>query len=107
MKQIKTILKTKDPDIWSIGPDASVYDAIHLMAEKEIGALLVMEGSKLIGIFSERDYARQIILKDRSSESTKVREIMTSDVVHAELCQDSMACMELMTPPNKRWLQSR
>ncbi len=97
MRKIKNLLKHKGSEICSIGPQASVYDAIHLMAEKEIGALLVMEGSKLVGIISERDYARQIILKGRSSESTKVNEIMSKDVVTAEPCEETTTCMSLMT----------
>lgn len=104
MKQIKQILKNKGSDIWSINPGATVYDAIHLMAEKEIGALLVMEGAKLVGIISERDYARQIILKGRSSESTKVSEIMTTDVVHAKLSDDTAQCMAAMTDNRIRHL---
>ena len=78
MRHISDILDVKGADIWSIGPYDTVYEAIHLMAEKEIGALLVLKGSKLVGIFSERDYARQIILHDRSSNTTKVKEIMNS-----------------------------
>ena len=62
MKRVKEIIKDKGNEIFSIQPDATVYDAIHLLAEKEVGALLVMDGSKLVGIISERDYARQIIL---------------------------------------------
>jgi len=83
MTKIKEILNNKGHQIWSIGPDASVYDAIHLMAEKEIGALLVMEHDKLLGVISERDYARQVILKGRSSEATQVKIIMTSEVITA------------------------
>jgi CBS domain-containing protein len=97
MKKVKQLLKNKGPDIWSVEPDASVYDAIHLMAEKEIGALLVMNGAKLLGIISERDYARQIILKGRESEKTSVSEIMTTDIVHATPSDDTMGCMTLMT----------
>ncbi len=104
MRKVKHLLKDKGHDIWSIEPQASVYDAIHLMAEKEIGALLVMKGSRLVGIISERDYARQIILKGRSSEDTKVKEIMSADVVCAGPGQDTAECMALMTERRVRHL---
>jgi len=104
MKRVKHILKDKGSDIWSVDPESSVYDAVHFMAEKEVGALLVMEGSRLVGIISERDYARQIILKGRASESTKVNEIMTTDVVHAGPEQDVNECMVLMTDRRVRHL---
>ena len=104
MKRVKEILATKGNDIFSIAPDASVYDAIHLLAEKEIGALLVMDGPLLVGIFSERDYARQIILKGRSSEETKVREIMTTNVLHATPDNDTGECMTVMTENRIRHL---
>lgn len=104
MNKIKQLLKAKGNDIWSIEPVDSVYDAIHLMAEKEIGALLVMEGPKLVGIVSERDYARQIILKGRSSESTKVSEIMSTDVVCSDPEMGTGECMGLMTDRRIRHL---
>ena len=78
------LLQAKGNDIWSIGPEASVYEAIHLLAEKEIGALMVFDDAQLVGVISERDYARQVILKGRSSANTRVREIMTTRVVYAE-----------------------
>ena len=104
MRRVKDILATKGDDIWSIEPDASVYDAIHLLAEKEIGALLVMEGDDLVGVISERDYARQIILKGKGSRDTLVREIMTSEVITAEPCQDIGECMGMMTDKRIRHL---
>ena len=104
MKRVKAILATKGNDIFSIAPDASVYDAIHLLAEKEIGALLVMDGPLMVGILSERDYARQIILKGRSSEETKVREIMTTNVLHATPDNDTGECMTIMTKNRIRHL---
>jgi CBS domain-containing protein len=104
MKRVKDILHSKGDDVFSITPDTSVYDAIHVLAEKEIGALLVMEGARLVGIFSERDYARQIILKGRASESTQVREIMTSKVLHATPDNDSGECMTMMTDNRIRHL---
>ncbi len=106
MKRVKEIIKNKGKgsEIFSIRPDATVYNAIHLLAEKEIGALLVMDGSKLVGIFSERDYARQIILKGRSSEKTKVSEIMTTKIIHTDPDHDSGQCMTLMTENHIRHL---
>ncbi len=104
MRRVKEILAVKGDEIWSIGPEKSVYDAIHLLAEKEIGALLVMDGSELVGVISERDYARQIILKDKSSRGTKVAEIMTATVITAEPCQDIGECMALMSDRRIRHL---
>lgn len=104
MKRVKEIIKDKGNEIFSIQPDATVYDAIHLLAEKEVGALLVMDGSKLVGIISERDYARQIILKGRSSEQTRVSEIMTAKVIHADPSQNTADCMALMTENRVRHL---
>ena len=104
MKRVKDILIVKGNEIFSITPDTSVYDAVHLLAEKEIGALLVMDGPLLVGIISERDYARQIILKGRSSENTKVREIMTSKVLHATPENDTGECMTMMTDNRIRHL---
>ena len=104
MRRVKRILETKGNDVWSIEPSASVYDAIHLLAEKEIGALLVMKNDQLVGIFSERDYARQIILKDRSSEDTKVDDIMTRDVIHVGPNDEIGDCMTLMTENRIRHL---
>jgi CBS domain-containing protein len=104
MTRVKDILKAKGSEIFSITPDISVYDAIHLLAEKEIGALLVMDGPLLIGIVSERDYARQIILKGRSSENTMVKEIMTSKVLHATPDSNTSECMAMMTDNRIRHL---
>ncbi|MDH3513153.1 MAG: CBS domain-containing protein [Gammaproteobacteria bacterium] len=104
MRRVKRILEAKGYDIWYIEPAASVYEAIHLLAEKQIGALLVMENDQLVGIFSERDYARQIILKDRSSESTKVQDIMTKEVLHVQPNAEIEHCMSLMTEKRIRHL---
>jgi len=97
MRRVKEILADKGNDIWSIGPDATVYDAIHLLAEKMIGALLVLDGDALVGVISERDYARNIILKDKSSRDTVVGDIMTKDVITVGPEEDVGACMTLMT----------
>ncbi len=78
---VDSILDRKGHQVWFIGPDASVFEAIHGMADKNVGALLVMDSGDLVGIISERDYTRKVILKDRSSKDTRVREIMTKDVI--------------------------
>ncbi len=104
MKRIQTLLKKKGYDVWSIAPDASVYDAIHLMAEKAVGALIVMDGQKLVGVISERDYARKIILEGRSSENTKISEIMSSEVITIGPDNRIEECMEIMTERRIRHL---
>jgi len=104
MKRIQTLLKKKGYDVWSIAPDASVYDAIHLMAEKAVGALIVMDGPKLVGVISERDYARKIILEGRSSENTKISEIMSSEVITTGPDNKIEECMAIMTERRIRHL---
>lgn len=104
MKRVKDILDVKGREIYSIEPDASVYDAMKLMADKEIGSLVVMEGTKLVGLISERDYARKVILMGRSSKSTQVREIMTTRVVYAQPDQNIEECMALVTEKRVRHL---
>lgn len=104
MKRVGDILEVKGNDVWSIEPGASVYDAMKLMADKEVGALMVIEGTMLAGIISERDYARKVILEGRSSRTTQVREIMTSRVVYAQPEQNIEECMVLMTERRVRHL---
>src|ERR671925_1964562 len=104
MTIVNQLLQAKGPDIWSIAPDSSVYDAIKLMADKEIGALLVLEAGKLVGIVSERDYARKVILQGKSSRNTPVREIMTSKVFYVRPEQSIEECMALMTDKHIRHL---
>lgn len=104
MALVKQILDSKGRDIWFVAPGDSVLTAITVMAEKGIGALLVMENEKLAGILSERDYARKVILKGRSSESTPVGDIMTADVFSATPDQTVEDCMELMTEKRIRHL---
>ena len=104
MKSIEQLLETKGHDIWSIGPDACVYDAIEMMDKKGVGALLVMDDGDLVGVISERDYARKVILKGRSSRKTPIRQIMTTDVVCGRLDQNIEACMALMTQKRFRHL---
>ena len=104
MTKVKDILATKGNEVCSIDPDASVYDAMKRMAEKGIGALLVMEGTRVVGVISERDYARKVILEGRSSRTTQVREIMTSRLVYAEPEQNIEECMVVMTERRVRHL---
>ena len=104
MKSLKQVLQGKGHDVWSIGPEDSVYDAMQMMADKDVGALVVMEGDSLVGVFSERDYARKVILRGRSSKDTKVKEIMTSRVAYARPEQSVEECMALMTDKHIRHL---
>ena len=104
MKRVKDILAVKGQAIYSIAPDASVYDAMKQMADKGIGALLVMETERLVGVISERDYARKVILLGRSSRSTQVKEIMTSHVLYAQPQQNIDECMAIMTERRVRHL---
>jgi CBS domain-containing protein len=94
---IKKLLDSIGRDVDTVSPDGTVYDALALMAEKEIGALVVVESGKMVGILSERDYARKVILKGKSSRETRVREIMTSDVIHVSPDQKVDKCLSLMT----------
>ncbi len=104
MKLVKHLLDAKGRHIIAISPDASVLEAIKIMAEKNIGSLVVMEDDKLVGILSERDYARKVIVKGRSSVSTQVAEIMTHDVVTTSSDQTVDKCMTLMTEMRIRHL---
>ncbi len=104
MSKVKEILDLKGSTVWSVAPNGTVYDAMRLMADKSIGALLVLEGEKLRGIVSERDYARKVILQGRSSRTTQVSEIMTSRVAYAEPDQDIEQCMAIMTEKRVRHL---
>ena len=101
---ICSILKHKGGNVWSIPPIASVYDALTMMSEKQVGALLVIEDTKLIGIVSERDYARKVILKGRSSQDTAVTEIMTSPVMYVTPQETVDECMRIMTASRVRHL---
>lgn len=104
MKTIKQILEAKGPVVWSVGPDQSVFEAITFMAEKRIGALLVMEEGKMVGVISERDYARNVILKGRSSRGTAVRDIMTANVFCVGPGRTIEEAMALMTEKRIRHL---
>ena len=101
---VDTVLSQKNGAIWSISPSATVFDALVLMAEKEIGSLLVMSDGRLVGIISERDYARKIALMGRSSKETTVAEVMAHEPVTVTRRATVSACMELMTDRRRRHL---
>ena len=104
MDTVRKLLDAKGHDLWSIAPDASVYEAIEMMAEKGCGALAVMAGADLAGIISERDYARKVILAGRSSKSTQVSEIMTTAVITGSPDAKVEECLALMTDRRIRHL---
>ncbi|MDP9146456.1 MAG: CBS domain-containing protein [Acidobacteriota bacterium] len=95
--RVDALLKQKGRAVWTVTPEQTVYEAIEMMADKGIGALLAISDGKLVGIISERDYARKVILKGRSSKTTVIREIMTSPVLSVTPAQSIDECMELMT----------
>src|SRR5437879_4550222 len=101
---IASILRNKGCNLWSVDPEATIYDAIALMAEKSIGALVVLSEGKLVGIVSERDYARKVILQGRSSKDTRVREIMTSSVITVTPENTVDECMRIITNRRVRHL---
>jgi CBS domain-containing protein len=105
MKSIVQILRSKpEQTVQAVAPSALVFDAVKMMAEKNIGALLVMEDVKVVGIITERDYARKIVLMGRSSKETPVRDIMTSPVMYVRPDQTNEECMALMTDHRVRHL---
>ena len=104
MTTVRQILQEKDSKLWTIQPDITVFDALKIMADNNIGALLVMSKDKLIGIFSERDYARKVILQGKSSRDTAVSEIMVTNVVYVKPDQSVEECMALMTDKRIRHL---
>ena len=101
---IGEILGHKGNQVWSISPDAMVYDAIQMMSDKNIGALLVTDGDKLVGILTERDYTRKIALRGKSSKQTAVREILSGEVIHVNPNHTVEECMRLMTDHRVRHL---
>jgi CBS domain-containing protein len=104
MKQLSHLLNDKGREVWSVTPDATVYEAIDQMAQKSVGALLVMQGERLVGIVSERDYARKVILKGKASRETQVREIMSHPVICARPELTVEEAMALMTDKRVRHL---
>ncbi len=101
---IEAILCQKSGQIWSVSPDATVYDAIALMAEKNVGALLVMENERLVGIVSERDYSRKVMLRGKTSRNSIVREIMTTELTTAHPRETVEECLRFMTEKRIRHL---
>jgi len=104
MKTVNAILKDPSRKIWSVSPTTTAYEALSVMAEKNIGALLVLEKEQLVGIFSERDYARKVILKGKSSKDTPVSELMTRQVFYVKPENTLDECMALMTSKHIRHL---
>lgn len=104
MKTVKQLLEAKGAVIYSVAPDASVFEAIKLMAEKGVGALVVLDAGRLAGVISERDYARKVILHGKSSQATLVRDIMTEKVITVRSAQTVEECMTVMTQHRIRHL---
>ena len=102
--KVRTMLGSPKRNAWTISPDSTVYEALQLLAEKDIGALIVTEGDQVVGIFSERDYARKVILDERCSRDTTVREIMSTRVLHVTPEHTMDECMALMTVKHVRHL---
>ncbi len=104
MKTVNEVLKNKGREIWTISPLATVFQALELMAQKDVGALPVVQNGKLVGIFSERDYARKVILKGKASKDTAVSELMTQTVFYVNPENTLDECMALMTSKQIRHL---
>jgi len=107
MKMLDTmrdVLRVKGHEVWTLNPEASVYHAVEIMAEKHVGALFVRSGDELVGVISERDYARKVILKGKSSKETLVKEIMTSPIIFVDSRQTIDDCMRIMTENRIRHL---
>ena len=104
MTTVQQLLDEKGHDVWTIHPDCSVFDAIQLMASKDVGALVVVEDDRPVGIFTERHYARNVFLKGKSSPKTRTRDIMTTDVICARPGQSVEQCMAVMTDKRVRHL---
>jgi len=104
MATVKKLLESKDSHIWSISPETTVFEGLQFMAEKNIGALLVTKDDNLVGIFSERDYARKVILKGKASKDTTIGELMTREVIYTTPENSLDECMALMTAKHIRHL---
>lgn len=103
-KTVRTILDGKGTNVWSVTPQMSVYDAVQVLSDKNIGAVVVLDGAELVGIMSERDYARKVTIKGKTASETKVSEIMTQNVICVEPSQPIEECMALMVGKNIRHL---
>src|SRR5579859_6323812 len=97
MKTVRQFLQGKGNAIWSVAPETSVYDALELMASKDVGALMVLEGGRLVGIITERDYARKLVLAGKASRDTNVGDVMTGRVIYVQPDQGIEECMALMS----------
>ena len=104
MKPVSELLKSRDGTLWHVRPDESVFSALELLARYEVGALMVMDGGRLVGVFSERDYTRKIALQGRNSKETQVADIMTRQVVTVAPATGTRACMALMSERKIRHL---
>jgi CBS domain-containing protein len=104
MNIVRQLLQIKGNDVWVIAPETSVYQALRMMADKNVGALVVMDGEKVVGIMSERDYARKVVLKGKASRDVPVSEIMTQNVISVHPDQTVEECMDLMTNKHIRHL---
>lgn len=104
MYTVQQLLQVKGNQVWTIAPKATVYEALQLMAEKNVGAVLVLQNGKVAGIFTERDYARKVILKGKSSKTTTVGEVMTKEVLYVGPADTIENCMALMTAKRTRHL---
>ena len=102
--KVKELLDKIGYDVYSISPDTTVFEALRLMADKEIGAVVVLEGDKMVGIMSERDYARKVILQGKASKETSVKEIMSSKVIYTHPQVNVEKCLSLMTKNKFRHL---
>lgn len=104
METVSQLLEVKGRDVWSVSPNATVFEALQQMAEKDIGAVVVLDGDELVGMFSERDYARKVILVGKTSKEMRVSEVMSSDVISVLPKQSIEGCMMLMTEHQVRHL---
>jgi CBS domain-containing protein len=104
MHTVRQLLQVKGNHVWSVTPQTTVYAALELMAAQNIGAVLVMDGEKIVGIFTERDYARKVILKGKTSKTVTVGELMTTDVLYVSPDDTMDNCMALMTGKRARHL---
>ena len=98
------ILQAKGTEVWTVGPEVMVLDAVRLMGEKNIGALVVVEGGEVLGVISERDYSRKIVLQDRTSRDTRVHEVLSKPAIVVQPESSIAECMELMTTKRVRHL---
>ena len=104
MKPVAELLKRRDPVLYKVAPDLAVFDALKSLAEFGVGAVLVMDGERMVGVFSERDYTRKVALLGRNSRETLVRDIMTADVISVTPTTGTQACMALMSQKKIRHL---